>query len=78
MSMMKEKPTFPQLLSTHHITIQAVARAAQVDIMDVSAMYLNHPVKRDIAERVLAGLNQLCGTQYTLENTLLSLQEREA
>jgi hypothetical protein len=72
---MREKPTFPQLLAAHHIKIPQLAGISQIDILDVSAMYLEHPVKRNIAERVLEGLNTLCGTQYTLQNTALRLRE---
>ncbi len=68
-------PTFAYLLKHHDLTIPAVARQAQVDILDVSTMYLNHPIKQDIAVGVLQSFNQLYGTEYTLKNTTIHLKK---
>ena len=69
------QPTFAYLLKEHHLTIPVVARQAQVDILDVSTMYLNHPITQDIAVRVLQSFNQLYETQYTLKNTNIHLKK---
>ena len=67
--------TLCKLCNVNNDTLQAVSSKSGVPESVVEAMFLDTPVKRADAEKVLAAFSQITGYTRNLENTRVALTE---
>jgi len=62
-----------QLRERYHLQTVELAQQAQVEPCAVYFLWLDYPVARQEAERVLAAISALSGQRYTLDNVRVVL-----
>ncbi|GCE47650.1 hypothetical protein KTH_25190 [Thermosporothrix hazakensis] len=68
LALQAQRPSLRLLLERHHVSINDLARASEIEVLLVWAMYVGRPTTREDAQAIVQGLNRLCNTRYTLDD----------
>jgi len=74
------KTTFKQIVLEQSLTNEAFAKIASlagVEVKIVNNVYLQLPISRKQAERLLPAISQVCGQTFTFENMDIALAEEQ-
>ncbi len=74
---MPDKPTVLQLREQYGFTTCDLANMAHVEPDDVYFMFVNRPVSREVATRVLKVVSFRANVEYTLENVDVAVCDDE-
>ncbi len=75
--MAEQKPTFLQLREQYGLNTWDLAEMARVEPDDVYFMFVNQPVSREVAARVLKVVSFRANREYTLENVDVAVLDDE-
>ena len=70
-----KKPTLLQIREQHHLTLLDISEASQVEDRIVWYALIGREVTREEAIQILAGVNTLANTKYTLEDIRINVAE---